>query len=138
MRRLFTKGIPQKHNNFPKLVKTIALTIRSLDPPQIVHPHHLIPPRVDYLDGDALVFSRRKRKRFRPTEPLKLLWLNDTLECPCDFIPGLFVGKERLGDTERPAVVVAVNKPRRHLVSVCGTHRVLYGVIDVHPLHLEM
>ena len=55
---------------------------KSISPlTQIVHPHHLIPPWVDYLDCDALVFPGREGQRFGPTELLKPLCVNNAFEC---------------------------------------------------------
>ena len=82
---------------------------KSISPlTQIVHPHHLIPPWVNYLDRDALVFPGRERERFGPAELLKPLCVNNAFECLCYFVPRLFVGEKRLGDTEGSSVVVAV------------------------------
>ena len=102
-----------------------------------MHLHHLIPPWIYYLDRDALVFSRRERQRFGPAELLKPLWIDNAFECPRYLVPRLFVGEKRLGDAEGSPVVVAVKEPRSHLITACGTYCVLYGVVDVHTLHLD-
>ena len=105
--------------------------------PQIVHPHHLIPPRVNHLDSDALVLARRERERFGPAELLKTLCVNNPFEGPRYLVPRLSVGEKRLGDAEGSTVIVAVKEPRRHLITASRAHRILYGVIDVHALHLD-
>ena len=54
-----------------------------------------------------------------------------------DGIKSSILGEKRLGDAEGSTVVVAVKEPRRDLVTACGTHRVLYGIVDIHTLHLD-
>ena len=83
---------------------------------QIMHPHHLIPARVDDFNSNTRMFPRRKRQRFCAAEHLKTLCVNYTLEVASDFVPRVFVGKEGLRDTEGPTVIIRINKPRCHLV----------------------
>ena len=100
-----------------------------------MHAHDLVPAWVNDFDGDASVFSNRKRERFCAAEFLKLVFVDDTFERASDFVPCRLIGKEGLRDAEGSTVVVGIDEPRRDLVCPCGIHCVIYGVVDVYTLH---
>ena len=102
-----------------------------------MHAHHFVSTWIDDFDGDAGMFSSREGKRFCTAELLKAIFVDDTFEGAGDFVPCAFVGKEGLGDAEGASVVVGINEPRRDFVRTRGTHCVVYGVVDVHTLHLD-
>jgi hypothetical protein len=103
----------------------------------MMHPHDIIPARVDHFDCGASMLAGREWQRDRTTEGSEPFGVNHAFQCPCQLLPGILVREKRLRDAECPPVVVGIQELRRDFVGVRGPDGIVHRVVDVHALHLN-
>lgn len=96
---------------------------------QVMHPHHLVAPGVDDLDGDTFVLTNVERQALRAGKGFKGLWVDGAAEGFGEFLPGGFVGEEGLADAEGAAVVVGIQEPSGDFAGLGGFDAVFHWIV---------
>ena len=97
------------------------------------HPHYLIPPKVDHLPRDALVFPWLEEEGGGAVRLLESFGGDLRFQRPLEFFTGVGgAGKKGLADVEGLAIVIRIQEPGGYILATAGMELPRQRVVDVH------
>ena len=83
------------------------------------------------------MLARRKWQRLCPRKRRQTLLINHRPQRTRNVTPRFFIWEKRLRRTEGAAVVIRVQKPRRHFIRLRRLNSIIDRIVGIHAFHFD-